>query len=453
MVTLRDDARQDILILGCGESGAAAARLALWRGDARVTVLDSASTPALAVRAAELAALGARVELGWRDLAWPGRADLCVISPGIADSAPLGRLAAKLCCPIIGELEYAYRHLSCPVIAITGTNGKTTTTELLTQALKSAGKNVCAAGNIGVPLSSVVPHSIDLDFVVVEVSSFQLARCSCFAPAAAAILNIGDDHLNRHGTRRRYRRAKMRVFRNLRSSQQAVVRADVAEMDDFDLAPGFATFSRRVGADWYVNAQRELCHNGEALMSADSLRLRGAHNLENVLAVFALAEAVGVPARELVPHVAEFAPSQHRLELIAEHAGVRYVNDSKATNPDALMQALETLGEGDRRHVLLVAGGRDKNMNFAAVTPCLRRWVREVYVFGETRDHLASVWQDAAPCHKHQTIEGIVDDAIAAATAGDVVLLSPGCASHDMFSSYAERGTRFTQAIRRKLEL
>jgi UDP-N-acetylmuramoylalanine--D-glutamate ligase len=454
MVRLRDDAKQDILILGCGESGAAAARLALWRGDSRVTVLDSASTPALAVRAAELVALGARVELGWRAAAWPGRPSLCVVSPGIADCDPLGQLAHRLSCPVIGELEFAFRHLSCPVIAITGTNGKTTSVELLTHCLKGVRKKVEAAGNIGVPLSAVAPESRDLDFVVVEVSSFQLQRISCFAPKAAAILNVSDDHLDRHSTREHYLKTKLRIFKNLRSPQAAVLRADIPEMSGFSLAPGWTEFSRRpLTEGWFVNDARELCHNDELLMSADELQLRGSHNLENVLAVFALAEAVGVPARDCVPHAATFAASSHRMELVAEHAGVRYVNDSKATNPDALVQALETLGEGERRHVLLLAGGRDKNMNFSAVTPCLRRWVRAVYVFGETRDHLASVWQDAAPCHKHHTIEGVVDDAIAAADAGDVVLLSPGCASHDMFSSYAERGARFTQAIRRKLAL
>jgi UDP-N-acetylmuramoylalanine--D-glutamate ligase len=454
MVRLRDDAKQDILILGCGESGASAARLALWRGDSRVTVLDSSATPVLAVRAAELAALGARVELGWRDRGWPAQVDLCVVSPGIAEDAPLGQLAASLHCPVIGELEYAYRHLSCPLIAITGTNGKTTSTELLTHCLSSAGKNVRAAGNIGVPLSAVAPESSALDFVIVEVSSFQLQRISCFAPQAAAILNVSDDHLDRHRTRGDYLRTKLRIFKNLQSPQQAVLRADLPDMEGFEFPDGYSCFSRHsLETGWYVNDARKLCHNDEVLMSADSLQLRGAHNWENVLAVFALAEAVGIPARDCVPHAASFAPSEHRLELVAEHKGVRYVNDSKATNPDAVVQALHTLAEGDRRHVILLAGGRDKNMNFSAVTPCLQRWVRKVFVFGETRDHLADVWQDAAPCHKHHTIEGIVEDAVATATDGDVVLLSPGCASHDMFSSYAERGTRFTQAIRRKLAL
>jgi UDP-N-acetylmuramoylalanine--D-glutamate ligase len=355
---------------------------------------------------------------------------------------------------VIGELEYAYRHLSCPVIAITGTNGKTTSVELLTHCLNGVGKRVRVAGNIGVPLSTVARDSAGLDFVIVEVSSFQLQRISCFAPEAAAILNVSDDHLDRHHTRGEYLRTKLRIFKNMRMPQRAVIRADLPEMDGFELAEGWTCFSRDpLASGWYVNTERELCHNDEILMSAGDLQLRGSHNLENALAVFALAEAVGVPARDCVPHAATFAPSQHRLELVAEHAGVRYVNDSKATNPDAVVQALHTLADGDRRHVILLAGGRDKNMNFSAVTPCLQRWVREVFVFGETRDHLVDVWQDAAPCHKHHTIEGIVDDAVAAATDGDVVLLSPGCASHDMFSSYAERGTRFTQAIRRKLAL
>jgi UDP-N-acetylmuramoylalanine--D-glutamate ligase len=454
MVRLSDDARHDILILGCGESGASAARLALWRGDSRVTVLDSASTPALVVRAAELSALGARVELGWRHPTWPGQESLCVVSPGIADEHALGQLASRLSCPVIGELEYAYRHLSCPIIAITGTNGKTTSVELLAHCLRGVGKNVRAAGNIGTSLSAIVPESANLDFAIVEASSFQLERTSCFTAETAAILNVSDDHLDRHRSRVEYLRSKLRIFKNLRSPQHAVIRADLPKMDGFSLSEGWTSFSRHPMAEgWYVNDARELCHNDEVLMSASDLQLRGSHNLENVLAVFALAEAVGIPARDCVPHAKTFAASQHRLELVAEHAGVRYINDSKATNPDAVVQALHTLAEGDRRHVLLLAGGRDKNMNFSAVTPCLQRWVRDVFVFGETRDHLADVWQDAAPCHKHHTIEGIVEDAVAAATDGDVVLLSPGCASHDMFSSYAERGTRFTQAIRRTLAL
>lgn len=452
---------QHILVIGLGISGEAAAELALQSG-ARLTVLDAVDGARQQARAESLRTRGADVRLGWNREAWDGTAPtLAVLSPGIPPASVLGRLAAGLTCPVVGELEFGFRHVACPVLAITGTNGKTTCTELLAACLRQAGRRVLAAGNIGVPLCEAARKSGQLDFLVVEVSSFQLETCERFAPLAAAVLNITPDHLDRYGGMPEYAKAKALIFRNMPDAGRIVLRPDVAAMPEIRAAlpaagtPVLFSSTDDLWSAYFLDSDGMLCRRegGKSvpLMHRDQLKLKGLHNVENVLAVIALAELAGVPFPNLRAGLEAFAPSPHRLELVAAANGVRYINDSKATNPDSVIRALETVAPPPPGRVLLIAGGLDKGMDFSSLSPVLSRHVREIFLIGKSRDMLANLWRGMVYCHQFSSLEAAVDAAVEHAAPGDVVLLSPGCASMDMFANYAERGEAFRKAVKRRI--
>jgi UDP-N-acetylmuramoylalanine--D-glutamate ligase len=465
--------RERVLVLGLGISGVAAAELALRQG-ADVIALDGAESDVLLARAERLRHRGVRVHLDWNTAEWrdpgatavdpdadgawtAGPPDLCVISPGIRPASTLGVLAASLPCPVIGELEYGFRHCRCPVIAVTGTNGKTTTVELVTHCLKRCGYKVEAAGNIGLPLAAAAWRSDALDFIVAEVSSFQLETIHTFAPVAAAVLNLSSDHLDHYPDFDAYCRVKLRLAQAVDPKRLVVGNACLQRACDI-VAGTPAVFSTDGAVtDYWLDASGWLCYrpaSGEhkRLLAAADLKLPGHHNVANALAALALCQLVGLPPAEAAAQLPGFAPQDHRLELVAVVRGVRYINDSKATNPDAMLQALETVGaaavdQGGK--VLLIAGGRNKNMAFDTVDSSVAHYVKEVLLLGEASAMLAARWQEIVPCRIFSSMNAIVQAATEGAVAGDAVLLSPGCASHDMFTSYIERGQEFARAIRR----
>lgn len=452
---------QQLLVLGLGLSGYAAADLAAQHGF-RVTALDTGTSPQLLEKADQLTRRGNRVCLDWQEASWSAPVDLAVISPGIAPESVLGRLAAKLTCPVISELEFGFRYCSCPILAISGTNGKTTTTELLTHCLKAAGRKVLAAGNIGVPLSEACRKSPSLDFLVVEVSSFQLEECRGFAPLAAALLNITPDHFDRYPDMAAYRRAKCRLFQNMKQASNIVLREDLLAYPDVQEAmprdgttpltfsgtdsPEVAYFLSR---DGFLSRRTE---SGIApILARDRFRLRGRHNVENALATLAMCEIAGVPAAAVTPGLETFSPSPHRLELVAVHRNVRYINDSKATNPDALCQALLSLADEASGKIILLAGGLDKGCEFGMVKPLLAKYVKEVCLVGKCKERLAEQWGSTVYCKQFTSFAAACDAAAEGAEPGDTVLLSPGCASQDMFANYAERGKAFCESVRRRI--
>lgn len=452
------------LVLGLGVSGLAAAQLAAEQGGP-VVVLDAGDSPVLRERAGMLAVTGVDVRLGWAAEQWPGPAPLqAVISPGVAPGSLLGKLAGTLGCPVISELEFGFRHCACPVLAVSGTNGKTTTTELLEHCLRTAGKRVLAAGNIGVALCEAARRSRELDWLAVEVSSFQLESCDRFAPAAAALLNITPDHLDRYGTMSRYAEAKGLLFRNLRRAGQAVLRSDLLEWPEIRAAlprdgsrPVVFSGEDTAGADWFVRADGMLCRRrpdgGAApLLSRRELLLKGGHNLENVLAASALCELAGVPAEAVRPGLASFRPSPHRIQWLGTDArGVAYINDSKATNPDSVIRALDAVRAEITGKIVLIAGGLDKNMDFSAMPAHLARHVRGVFLIGSSRERLAKAWNTVVYCEECDSLATAVMAAAEMAQPGDAVLLSPACASMDMFVNYADRGNRFCELVKRRL--
>ena len=445
---LRD---KNVLVLGLGRSGLAAATL-LRRDGARVVVRDEGAGDLLQERASQLRQLGVQVELG-DHFDWSTRFDLAVLSPGIAPERPMVRELARRQTPVLSELELAYRFCLCPIVAVTGTNGKTTTTELITAMLQGCDKRAAAAGNIGFALSDAAEQSAGLDALVVEVSSFQLEKVERFRPEIGVWLNLTPDHLDRHGSLAEYARAKARLFLNQK-------REDVAIVSDQALAwahrvgcqfPGrLLTISASGGpADLWLDAadgRTIWCWLPECcgiVLRLDETNLRGRHNAENILATVAAGIALGLPVRGIRRAIGAYCPQPHRCEFVAEINGVTYINDSKATNVDAVEQALRSLAGP----VVLIAGGRDKALDFSTLKEVIARKVKLAVLIGETADRLNAAWSGVVPCQQAATMADAVGVAARHAGRGETVLLSPACASFDMFQNYEHRGDEFKRQV------
>ena len=439
-----------VLVVGLGKSGVASAQFLLARG-AKVTVSDSKSPEQLANEIPALLDRGIAVETGGHGERTFRGQDLIVVSPGVpADSAPL--LQARLQgVPIIGEIELAAQFLQGRIVAITGSNGKTTTTTLTGEILAASGFPVAVGGNIGTPAISLVDQTTPQSFVVLEVSSFQLETIQTFRPFISAILNITPDHLDRHRTLEAYVDAKARIFENQNATDFCVLNADDAAANALTSRAKCPVlhFSRRteVPAGVFVRQGKVFFRNGETereILPVEEITLQGAHNLENVLAAVCIASLAGCPANKIRQAVHAFKAVEHRLEFVAEIAGVRYFNDSKATNVDATIKALESFPA----NIHLILGGKDKGSDYSVLNPLLRERVKQVYTIGAAAEKIASQIGQAAPIDPSGTLENALRRASAAAKPGDIVLLAPACASFDQFQSYEHRGRVFKEAVR-----
>ncbi len=438
---------KSVLVLGLGRSGAAAARL-LLRQDARVLAVDNAVDEVLRAVATPLQAQGADVRLGVDRLAGTA-ADIAVLSPGIPPENNLVRELDAAGVPIISELELGFYFCACPVVAVTGTNGKTTTTELCARVLQAGGRRAVAAGNIGLAFCEVVAGGEPMDVAVLEVSSFQLERIQQFRPRVGVVLNVTPDHLDRYASLRAYAAAKGRIFLNQQPEDWAVVNADCRDLFPVlrrNGGPAQVVFSARGPAPdckFWLDETRIVSHDGRLLDMAET-RLRGPHNAENIMAALAAGVMFGVPLDAAQRAIADYRPLPHRCEFVAEVDGVRYINDSKATNVDAVEKALA----GCREPVVLIAGGKDKGFDFAGLNDALRGKVKLAVLIGETRDKLAACWSTVVQCVKAGSLTEAVTLARRSAQPGDVVLLSPACSSFDMFRNYEDRGEQFKRIVR-----
>ncbi len=443
---------KDVVVLGLGRSGMAAASL-LCRDGARVVVRDEADGGGeLEQRANQLRELGVRVELGNRfDPA--ARFDLAVLSPGIAPERPIVRDLVGRKTPVLSELELAYRFCLCPVVAITGTNGKTTTTELIAAMMENCGKRAVAAGNNGHAFSDAVEESAGLDGLVLEVSSFQLEKIEQFRANVAVLLNITPDHLDRYGSMDAYARAKARVFMNQTAEDTAVISAEVLERLrrlGVTLRARTVTFSAYnrpadLWLDWF-DSETIRCRLPECrgiVLHMRETNLRGIHNAENILAALATGFALGLPVSEMREAICSYCPQPHRCEFVASINGVTYINDSKATNVDAVEKALRAqLGP-----VLLIAGGRDKGMEFSTIKEVVAEKVKLAVLIGEAQDKIRRAWAGGTSCVSAVSLREAVRLAASRAQRGDTVLLSPACASFDMFENYEHRGEEFKRQV------
>ncbi len=442
-------AGQHILIIGMGATGVATASFLGARG-ARVSVTDEKPSQSRGSAYLTLAGQPWLSEAAYDETALDGM-DRVVPSPGIPPHHPILQAACREGIPITGEIELAFRHIRAPILAVTGTNGKTTATTLLGEMLALAGKKVFVGGNIGTPLIEYASGSQEDEFVVAEISSFQLQWIETFRPAAAALLNITCDHMNYHGSFDEYRRVKARIFENMQQSDLAILNADDPAQKgletDCPARVAFFSSTKAVETGAFLDGSDLVCRlhgASEERYPLSMIRLSGLHNVENVMAALIAARFAGLAPEAIESAVRDFRGLPHRIEFVREKDGVKYYDDSKGTNVDAVVRALATFS----KPVVLLLGGRDKDGDFQTLRPRLQKNVRAVVLFGEARERIAELIGDAAPrVVKTQTMREGVERAAEIAAVGDVVLLSPGCASFDEFKDYKHRGDVFQQTV------
>lgn len=429
-----------ILVVGMARSGLAAARLLQSRGRA-VFVTDAGAPPA-----DELDSLRVPYETGGHTLSKFLEADEIVVSPGVpSDIPPLAAARAKGV-PIVSELELASRYLKGEIVGITGSNGKTTTTTLVGAILQASGRKVQVGGNIGTALCGLVDTSTDETINVVEISSFQLDGILKFRPAVGALLNVTPDHLDRYANFESYRRSKFRLFENQDPADAAVLNMDDPQVHSPPVSIRAQTsfFSRtrplRAGA---FRSEDVLYLNGAPVLDAREVLLRGEHNIENVLASMAITARYEVPLETLAETIRSFRGVEHRIESAGSIRGIEFFNDSKATNVDSAIKAVQSF----QGNILLILGGKDKGASYEPLVGAMGGRVKHVLLIGAAADRIAEAIAGRFPVSRTASLEEAVHQAVSIGAPGDVVLLSPACASFDMFNNFEHRGQVFKAAV------
>jgi UDP-N-acetylmuramoylalanine--D-glutamate ligase len=442
-----------VLVIGAGRSGVASARFLASRG-ALVVLNDRKefidwSNEALALKGEGIVKLLAGDVPSWL----LDQIELVVVSPGVPTKGIPVRYAERAGAEVIGEVELAWRFLRGRVVGITGTNGKTTTTTLVGELLKDAGIPTQVGGNIGTPLVSLVESSREDGWTVVELSSYQLETIKEFRPTVALVLNLMPDHMDRYETFADYGAAKHRIFRNQTSADVAILNADDPLVSTWasGLEAHVTMFStaRELDEGLFLRGRELVARtwSGErVLMTRDEMQLKGVHNVQNVLAALAAGLACGAGPDSMRETVRRFAPVEHRLERVAEVGGVTFYNDSKATNVDAAVKAVEAFSEEPGR-IVLILGGRGKNAPYAPLAPLIRRKARALVTLGEDAERIEAELKEFAPTSRAEDMTDAVRKAYSEAEPGDVVLLAPACASFDMFTSFEHRGRVFKEEV------
>ncbi len=444
-------ANKKVVVIGMGKTGIATAAF-LKRRQARVMVTDTAGEKDLTVAAAKLKSLGATMAFGSHQSQTFDTADLIILSPGVPHTLPELERARARGVPVMGEIELASRFIQEPIVAITGTNGKTTVTELTGAMLKGSGLSTFVGGNIGTPLIEYVDRPTKAHAIVIEVSSFQLDTIETFRPHVAVVLNITADHLDRYPNETAYAQSKARIFMNQRSD-------DIAVLNNRD--PMVHSISRTIQAQkFYFESDNDenltVAHNRlavawpagqQTVFDLSDFKLQGRHNRENAAAASLAALAAGGQALGIQQVLNKFRGLPHRLEHIATVNDVGYFNDSKATNVGAVIRALENFTQP----VILILGGRNKGIVFDDLTKPVCRNTKKIIAIGEARKEIQSVLEPVIAVEAASSMVDAVQRAQRASEPGDIVLLSPACASFDMYASYAQRGEDFRRAVE-KLE-
>jgi UDP-N-acetylmuramoylalanine--D-glutamate ligase len=447
MLELKD---KRVLVVGLGKSGLAAAHFLKTLG-ARVTVSDA--RPAMLIaELSELLEQGFSVEAGSHGLLTFRRQDLIVVSPGVPMSTPELKQVRAMGAHIIGELELGFEYLKGEVIGVTGSNGKTTTTSLIGEILKAAGRPTLVGGNIGRPVTAMVEESTPESWSVLEVSSFQLETVETFKPKIALVLNITPDHLDRHGTFEVYAGLKARITEFQTAEDFLVLNGEDKETQMIAAKTKAQVYwfsgRRPMKQGAFVHGESVLFvaregAKAEPVMPVAEISLAGAHNVENVLAAVCAAKLAGVESETIRAAVREFKAVEHRLEFVREVGGVKYYNDSKATNVDATMKAVEAFAGG----VHLILGGKDKGSDYRVLEPLLRERVKTVITIGSAAEKIERQLDGVVKIERAETLERAVAFAQAQAVAGDTVLLAPACASFDQFENYEQRGRVFKELV------
>jgi UDP-N-acetylmuramoylalanine--D-glutamate ligase len=438
-----------ILVVGLGRSGVAAAEFLRARG-ARVTANDAQAEEKLTA-AAHLRGQGIGVVAGAHPRELFENADLIVASPGVPLSIePFGHARAAGV-PVISEVELAARFLRGRLIGITGTNGKTTTTTLIYELLRRAALSAQVGGNIGTPLVSLVEGSLDDGFTVIEMSSFQLEAVETMRLFAAVVTNITPDHLDRYASFDDYAEAKANIFRNQTPEDLAVLNYDDARVRGMrgrtEAHVVYFSRERELDEGIFLRGEDVVSRSGgkeRVLITRGEIGIRGAHNLENVMAALAVGLACGAPPDSMRQTIREFRGVEHRLEFVAEVDGVKFYNDSKATNVDSAIKSLEAFERG----VVVILGGKDKGSDYAPLAPLVRERCEHVILIGAAADKIAAALPNTKPLHRAATMPDAVKLGRELARMGGTVLLAPACASFDMFENYEHRGRVFKEAVR-----
>ncbi|MEN6464123.1 MAG: UDP-N-acetylmuramoyl-L-alanine--D-glutamate ligase [Syntrophaceae bacterium] len=444
-----DLAGKRVLVIGLGKTGLATVRFLLERG-AKAVVTDEKPPRELAAALADVSGGDNGVEVKEYSPASLARIDLVVPSPGVPPSNPLLKEAVRRGIPVLSEIEVAFRFLKRPAIAITGTNGKTTTTTLVGELLRGCGKTVFVGGNIGTPLIESVNGPQPYDYAVLEISSFQLQWVDYFRPAVSVLLNTTIDHLDYHGTFDEYRAAKERIFENQQAGDIAILNAD----DPFAL-PLLGSLEADVQCFSSSAKLRRgiFLDNGRIRLATDQcdeeyplemIRIPGVHNIENVMAAVLMARSCGCSREKIIKVTENFRGVSHRIEFAADKGGVLFYDDSKGTNVGAVIRALESFPG----RVILMLGGRDKGGDFENLIDLIRKKVKRIVLFGEAGQKINSIIGGIVETSVSATLREAVSVAYDGASPGDIVLLSPGCTSFDEFTSYAERGRLFQEWVK-----
>ena len=434
-----------VLVLGLARTGRECARFLAQRG-ASVQVTDVRSEEELKQEMETLAALPIRYFLGGEDPDWLEGVDIIVPSPGVPAENVLLKEGSRRGIKILSEIEFACRFLPAPLVAITGINGKSTTTTLVGEMLKASGAKVFVGGNIGTPLIGFVGG--DWEWGVVEVSSFQLEWIEEFRPRISVLLNLTEDHLDRYPNFRAYCQAKQRIFEAQAANDIAILSRDdrlVWEMRKRIRARVVSFGFSEVDDGVFVAAHEMIWRDSsrEEKFPLSRVKIHGVHNVENMMAAIAVAKSAGVSASAIQKVLEEFPGLEHRLEFVREKDGVRYYNDSKGTNVGAVVKSLASFSGP----VILLAGGVDKGGDYGILRQEIRQKVRRLVLFGEAQEIIARALGDLTETVIVENLEAAVGDAFAHARAGEVVLLSPACSSFDMFRNYAERGQVFKSLV------
>ncbi len=438
-----------IVVIGMGKTGIATARY-LGNQGAKVTVTDEKQFDQWNGEFKQIA--GEKwLEVGDYNARVLEGADMVVPSPGVPPNSDLLVEAQKKNIPVVSEIELASWFLKVPVIAVTGTNGKTTTTTLLGEILRRSGKKVFVGGNIGTPLIEYAETSQKDDFIVAVISSFQLQWIEKFRPFIAILLNITCDHINYHGSFAQYRRVKAGIFANQTKTDWAILNAADQEQDGIADAT-YAQIVKFSSKD--VLSQGIFIKDNDMVLiipgfNAEKyplgiINLPGLHNVENVMAAIMAARLCGCPQKDIIEAVRAFSGLPHRIEFAGERNSIKFYDDSKGTNVGSVLRALETFTQP----VILLLGGRDKDGDFESLKPLLKKKTKKVILFGEARNRIASLIGEDIPVLKKERLREAIQSAYKDAQSGDVVLLSPGCASFDEFANYKDRGNFFKDVVR-----
>ncbi len=446
---------KDVLVIGLGGRGQAACEL-LRQSGARVVAIDSANTPALRDAAERLHPLGVEVSLGLSEV--PARKfDLAVLSPAVSPTHPLAQSSARQNIPIMGELELGFQQAKCLCIAIAGTNGKSTTASLVERMLLANHRKTILAGHRARPICSVVQQTRELDLLILQVNAFQLETTVAFHPAVSVLMNVAPDYLERYPRHADYITANSRIFLNQQAFDWAIIQSEaLARLKELNLpVPAKTiTFSAQdSSADIHLDRGliiSRLPNWPGPLLDMDHCQITGPHNAENLMAALAVGHALRLPLETMLDPLKTFAAGPHRFQLVAEINGVQYINDSKATNMDALHKALLAArsAPGREANIWLIAGGQDEDLEFYDIGPILSKRVKQAFLIGEAGEKIRAAWSLFTPCKVVPTLLQAISEAAQNATSGDVVLLSPACSSFDLFRDYQHRGDEFCSAVK-----